>query len=313
MMSKGALALNFQYYVNYVTIVEEGSLTSASNKLGVAQPALSNQIKAMEEVYNTRLFHRGSGSHRLELTETGRILYEKSKIMIEAESSAKNEIADHVSGNGSVLKIGVLDSLDSRGVMHLINEHSERYPDTEIVMKEAPLDELIKMMSSGLIDASFVRVAELPQYEGLEVIFSRHDYLVACYQKNVFFLGNNDPSVTISELAKFPLCVAGSNLTLMRSAFREQGTMFMPRFVGPDNNACLLWAQAGKGVALVPWLSILMHGFSELGFKRIQGREFDAASFSVIAHKKQHRSETVNRFLNICAEMSSSENNPENR
>lgn len=295
--------MNFQYYVNYVTIVEEGSLTSASNKLGVAQPALSNQIKAMEQVYNTRLFHRGSGSHRLELTETGRILYEKSKIMIDAESSAKNEIADHVNGNKNMLNIGVLDSLDSRGLMHLINEFSERNPEAEIVLREAPLEELIKMMNSGLIDASFVRVAELPRYDDLDVIFSTHDYLVACYQKNVFFIGNNDNSVTISELAKFPLCIEGSNLSMMRAAFREQNAMFMPRFVGPDTNACLLWAQAGKGVALVPRLSIRMHGFVDLMFKRIQGREFDSASFSVIAHKRQHRSEAVNQFLKICAQM----------
>lgn len=302
--------MNFQYYVNYIAIVEEGSLTSASNKLGVAQPALSNQIKAMEQVYNTRLFHRGSGSHRLELTETGRILYEKSKIMVEAENSAKNEIADHVNGTRTILKIGVLDSLDSRGLMALINEYSEQYPETEIVLREASLDELIKMMGNGLIDASFVRVAELPQYEDLDVIFSLHDYLVACYQKDVFFIGNNSPSVTISELAKFPLCVSGKNLPLMRTAFREQGSMFMPRFVGPDTNACLLWAKAGKGVALVPLLSIRMHGFSDLKYKEIQGREFDAASFSMIAHKRQHRSETINKFLNICAEMGKSAHFP---
>ena len=129
--------MNFQYYVNYIAIVEEGSLTSASNKLGVAQPALSNQIKAMEQVYNTRLFHRGSGSHRLELTETGRILYEKSKIMVEAENSAKNEIANHVNGTRTILKIGVLDSLDSRGLLALITEYSEQYPETEIVLREA--------------------------------------------------------------------------------------------------------------------------------------------------------------------------------
>ena len=35
--------MNFQYYVNYVTIVHEGSLTMAAKKLGVAQPALSSR------------------------------------------------------------------------------------------------------------------------------------------------------------------------------------------------------------------------------------------------------------------------------
>ncbi|MBQ3159193.1 MAG: LysR family transcriptional regulator, partial [Clostridia bacterium] len=71
--------MNLQYYYNFVTIVEEGSLTAASRKLHIAQPALSNQIKAMEEKYGTRLFFRGA--RRLELTDAGMILYQKAKRM----------------------------------------------------------------------------------------------------------------------------------------------------------------------------------------------------------------------------------------
>lgn len=51
--------MNFQYYVNFIAIVEEETLTAASKKLGVAQPALSNQLKSMEQRFGTRLFHRG--------------------------------------------------------------------------------------------------------------------------------------------------------------------------------------------------------------------------------------------------------------
>ena len=41
--------MNLQYFYNFVIIVEEGSLTAAARKLNIAQPALSNQIKAMEK------------------------------------------------------------------------------------------------------------------------------------------------------------------------------------------------------------------------------------------------------------------------
>ena len=69
--------MNLSYYANYVTIVEEGSLTAASLKLRIAQPALSNQVKALEAAYGARLFYRGA--RRLELTDAGRILYQKAK------------------------------------------------------------------------------------------------------------------------------------------------------------------------------------------------------------------------------------------
>ena len=64
--------MNIQYYYNFVTIVESGSLTAAAEKLHIAQPALSNQIKALEQKYGTRLFYRGA--RKLELTDAGAIL-----------------------------------------------------------------------------------------------------------------------------------------------------------------------------------------------------------------------------------------------
>ena len=64
--------MNLAYYANYVTIVEEGSLTAASRKLRIAQPALSNQIKALETAYGARLFYRGA--RKLELTDAAKAL-----------------------------------------------------------------------------------------------------------------------------------------------------------------------------------------------------------------------------------------------
>ena len=101
--------MNLQYYFNYVTIVEEGSLTAASRKLHIAQPALSNQIKAMEQKYGTRLFFRGA--RRLELTDAGMILYQQAKRMCEIEQAAKNEIASGFSGQKGMLRFGVTPSV----------------------------------------------------------------------------------------------------------------------------------------------------------------------------------------------------------
>ena len=89
--------MNLAYFANYVTIVEEGSLTAAARKLRIAQPALSNQIKALETTYGTRLFYRGA--RRLELTDAGRILYEKAKWMMAIETEARNEITSGFGGS----------------------------------------------------------------------------------------------------------------------------------------------------------------------------------------------------------------------
>ena len=85
--------MNIQYYRSFIGIVEAGSFSEASRRCGVAQPALSNQVKSLEDRFKARLLKRGSGTHGLELTEAGRVLYETAKRICAAEDEALREIA----------------------------------------------------------------------------------------------------------------------------------------------------------------------------------------------------------------------------
>ena len=61
----------------FVTVAEELNITRAAAILNISQPPLSSQIMALEEELNTRLFLRGK--RRLELTESGQLLYRRAK------------------------------------------------------------------------------------------------------------------------------------------------------------------------------------------------------------------------------------------
>ena len=138
--------MNLAYYANYVTIVEEGSLTAASRKLRIAQPALSNQIKALETAYGARLFYRGA--RKLELTDAGHILYEKAKRMIEVETEARNEILSGFGGAKGTLRIGITSSIENENMLGALVAFSDRYPDAEIKVYEAELPDLLPEMEA---------------------------------------------------------------------------------------------------------------------------------------------------------------------
>ena len=74
-------------YRNFIAIVECGNILAASQKLMVAQPALSNQLKNLEKNMGTRLLNRGSRA--VTLTAAGEIFYQKAKIIVSMEDSAK--------------------------------------------------------------------------------------------------------------------------------------------------------------------------------------------------------------------------------
>lgn len=69
--------MNLTYYQNFVTIVECGTISAASRKLLIAQPALSAQLKALEREFGTELLERTA--RKVILTKAGKILYEKAK------------------------------------------------------------------------------------------------------------------------------------------------------------------------------------------------------------------------------------------
>ena len=168
--------MNLQYYFNFVTIVEEGSLTAAAKKLRIAQPALSNQVKAMEQKYGTRLFFRGS--RRLELTDAGSILYQKAKRICEIELAAKNEIASGFSGQRGTLRLGVTSSLATDRLYNVLSTFLKKYPETNVKILEDSPAELLRLLQKGQVEAVMVQVP-YEINENFEVLYRAEDELVA--------------------------------------------------------------------------------------------------------------------------------------
>ena len=86
-------------YRNFLAIVEAGSMTSASEFVHIAQPALSKQLKSLEGYFGTKLIITTRGSKHLILTDAGKILYHKAKYICSLEDMARIEIDDISDGN----------------------------------------------------------------------------------------------------------------------------------------------------------------------------------------------------------------------
>ena len=291
--------MNLAYYANYVTIAEEGSLTAASRKLRIAQPALSNQIKALETAYGARLFHRGA--RRLELTDAGRVLYEKAKWMLEVETEARNEIASGFGGTKGTLRIGITSSFENDRLMDALTAFADRYPDAEIKVYESELPELLKKLQDGKVEAIFVRPIK-SDVENLEVLFTRPDTLVAAYKPGAFFTDEPGNETSFERLSVLPLSMLERSLPAFQNAFREKGLALSPKFVSTRMQIALHWARAGKAVALAPKSAMEELGFCDLAEKTVRDNDLLVPAMTVIAQKRKYRSYIVNNFLLLLSE-----------
>lgn len=71
--------MDISQYKNFITIIESGTITLAASRLNIAQPALSNQIKNLENEFGAELLQKGRGHREVRLTGAGQLFYRQAK------------------------------------------------------------------------------------------------------------------------------------------------------------------------------------------------------------------------------------------
>ena len=101
--------MNFQQLKTFCTVLSEGSMTAAAEKLFLTQPAVSQQIRNLEEELNVDLLVRGS--RQAKATTQGQILYDYAKRIIAMNEQAQVAIQTVGEAIHGTLRIGTLNSL----------------------------------------------------------------------------------------------------------------------------------------------------------------------------------------------------------
>lgn len=137
----------------FVTIAELRHLTRASEKLHISQPALSGQIKALEDTLGSELFDRGPGG--MSLTHAGTHLLPLAERVLETAADLRREalaLKGEVRGKlhvGTVLEPGYLR------VGEFLAKLVERFPLIEVELHQRFSGESLEQVREGTLDAGF--------------------------------------------------------------------------------------------------------------------------------------------------------------
>lgn len=118
----------------FVAVAEEQSFTSAAQRLHIAQPPLSSQIKQLETELAVRLFDRTSRGVRL--TEAGQLLLEEARRLL--SQVEQTERAVRRAGNGEVgrITLGFVPSASNEMLPELLKLFRSRFPGVELFLRE---------------------------------------------------------------------------------------------------------------------------------------------------------------------------------
>ncbi|MFD2767936.1 LysR family transcriptional regulator [Micromonospora eburnea] len=139
----------------FAVLAEELHFTRAAARLRVAQPALSQQIRALERQLNVPLVHRTSRG--CTLTEVGaRVAEEATRLLAEVDAGAVR-IRDLVRGRGGRLRLAYTRSARGGRVDALVARFRAAHPDVEVVPETAWTAPNVAGLLAGRLDAAFVR------------------------------------------------------------------------------------------------------------------------------------------------------------
>ena len=134
-----------------VAIVQEMSFSAAAKKLHFAQPALSQNVRLMEEELGVKLFERDS--RHVAPTNAGKALYRDAVLLLAHFQSAERTAQRTARGEAGSLSIGFTATAILGGDLpELLRAYSQKYPDVSLKLQDYAVDVLVEKLQSSTID-----------------------------------------------------------------------------------------------------------------------------------------------------------------
>ena len=157
------------------TVARLLSFTKAAETLHMTQPAVTFQVRQLEEHFNTRLFDRTH--NRISLTEAGKRVFEYSDRIFEHNAEMESAVREMTGDVSGVLMIGASTTIAEYLLPALLGDFKKKYPDVNVQLKVSNSDGIVHMVENNVIDLG---VVESPvMNKNLVVEVCRIDQLVA--------------------------------------------------------------------------------------------------------------------------------------
>jgi DNA-binding transcriptional LysR family regulator len=286
----------------FCAVVERRSFSQAAERLGVTQPAVSLQVRALEKRLGTQLLDRSG--RRVEPTEAGLRLYRGAQRLLQLEEELVNEIGAGASGElTGTFEIGASTGPGGVVLPQLLCEFAEAHPGVHVVLSVFDTQTVVERVADRTLELGVVGAA--PRHRGVEYeAFFKDSVVLACPPGHRF----GGRTITLDDLRGETLIVMqdGAGVRqLIEDELRRAGTRLRDLQVRIElglQESVASAVRAGHGVSFISRLAIERDlAAGTLGEARLEGLELEREIFLVRA---SGRSETraARAFLDFAAE-----------
>ncbi|AWE53624.1 LysR family transcriptional regulator [Streptomyces nigra] len=246
--------MQFQQLQYFVAVAETRHFTRAADLVHVAQPSLSQQIKALERELGADLFLRARGN--ITLTDAGEALLPLARRILADADTARHEVQELVQLRGGRVRLGATPSLCTGLLPDVLRAFHDRYPGIRLLIEEGGSHDLVRELARGALDLALVVLplpTPSPALTTVELL--REDLVVVSSPEAPAPGGPGRRTVRIADLEGERLVMFRHGYDLREltvAACRAEG--FEPDFAveGGEMDAVLGFVRAGLGLAVVP-------------------------------------------------------------
>ncbi len=238
----------------FVAIVDCGSFSKAAAHCHVSQPALSIQIQKFESRLGKILLNR---SHRrIVPTEAGNLLLPRARAILSQVEEAKQEVRKSGNSRKGKVYVGVLPTIASCFLAHVLNSFVELHPKTQVVVSNENMTaQMLPMIEAGNLDLGIISLPMREQGFDTETLYSE-EMLLALHPHHPL---TRKPTILIEDLLseKFILSHEGHCLSGCAVRFCKR-LNFSPHIIFKSGQLDTIQSMvaAGKGISLIPQTAI---------------------------------------------------------
>ena len=235
----------------FEALAQHGHFGRAAEACAISQPALSMQIKEMEEILGAALFDRGA--RQVQLTQFGEVAVERARDILRAADEL-GDLArasrDRLVGR---LRIGVIPTVAPYLLPKVIGDLSGRYPELDIHVRETVTPKLIEELGAGRLDTAIVALPVSEHTLQETPLFEERFVLLRSAREA------NAPLPNADSLREMRLLLLEEG-----HCFRDQALSFCNMPSGPPRemldasslSTLVQMVSAGMGVTLIPEMAV---------------------------------------------------------
>jgi DNA-binding transcriptional LysR family regulator len=280
------------------TVARLLSFTKAAEALHMTQPAVTFQVRQLEEYFNTRLFDRTH--NRISLTKVGETVYKYAAQIFERYSEMENAVKELTGDVSGILMVGASTTIAEYMLPALLGDFKKKYPDVRIRLKVSNSDGIVSMVEDNSIDLG---VVEAPvNNKSLAVELCKMDQLVAVVPPDHPFANEDEISAQKLFEDAYICREEGSGTRDVITEYLEQhgiaacGINTVMELGSPESIKGAI--ASGMGISILSRATL--HKELELGtLKAISVNPPLARPFSFVHQKQKFRLRAMDELLNF--------------